>query len=207
MDPFLSLANRVFEVVMSNQTCINTWGVYLFDADFDKEQELRNKLGTIWLCSLLDTLEAQYRFLPEIAREAKTNGWSSLEQACQQLEKFCVVVGEVLEMYSREEQIFLVNLRNQFVHSYLAGRHREAIPVKYCSGGKLVSETIPSDEYHAIANRFFFGSLPLDPLLSSLLSRALNRNLRYWQAVGVFQQSADTLYKVIREGKNFTVTI
>lgn len=41
MNQHLSLANRLHEVVIGNLTCVNTWGVYLFDADFDGEPELR----------------------------------------------------------------------------------------------------------------------------------------------------------------------
>ena len=107
MDSFLALASRAYEVVVTHVTCMNNWGFYLFNSEFDNEPELRNKIGTIWLCSLLDTLEAQHRFLPEIEKEALANGWPIFAYNARRLTGIGAVTSELLGILSREEQIFL----------------------------------------------------------------------------------------------------
>lgn len=53
---------------------------------------------TIWICALLDTLEAEIRFLPEAIKEAELEGWSSLVYNGQQLQKLCKYTSDLLEI-------------------------------------------------------------------------------------------------------------
>jgi len=204
MSPFLNLANRLYEVIVSNINCLNNWGIYLFNPDFDNEPELRNKIGTIWLCSQLDTYEAHHRHIPEVVQEAKKNNWPSLIHNAKQIRHFCYAAGEVLNKFSREEQIFLVDFRNQLVHSYLRGRHSQAIKVKYYSNGQLMTESLSWKEYSDITKQFY-EKAPLDEVLAQIIKKALDPNLHYWQLVNYFDKNKETLYKLMREGKTFSV--
>lgn len=206
MNEHLNLANRLNEVVVGNLTCTETWGFYLFDPAFQSEPELRNKIGTIWLCSLLDTLEADIRFIPAISEEAAKKGYESLVVNCAQLQKFCTLVGELMDQYSREEQIFLVDLRSQWVHGYFANRHRPLVQVKFAASGVIVSQKLPWEVYSEVI-RMVGGDRPLDKTLSPLIARALNRKLRYWVAVEGLQRHREELYRIIREGEVFQITI
>lgn len=208
MDSFLELCNRLYEVTISNTNCIGNWGFYLLDKRFDDEPELRTRIGTIWLCSLMETLEAQHVHLPSLKKEAESNGWPTLAHAAQELQKFCGIVGQVLALYSREEQIFLSNWRNQLVHSYLSGRHREKIGVKFAVEGRVVSTNIRSREYHDI-----FNSLTVDKghdafqAAGPLIARALDQRLKYWSAVGTLQRGQERMYEEMRAGRIFNILV
>ncbi|WP_018128619.1 hypothetical protein [Balneola vulgaris] len=102
MDKHLNLANRLYEVFRGNITCINTWGVYLFNSDFDNEPELRNKVGIIWICALFDTLEADNKFIPQIIKEAKQEGFESLVHNGIQLQNLCKLTGELLDSFTKQ---------------------------------------------------------------------------------------------------------
>lgn len=203
MDSFLALANRTYEVVVTHVTCMNNWGFYLFNSEFDNEPELRNKIGTIWLCSLLDTLEAQHRFLPEIEKEALANGWPILAYNARRLTGIGTVTSELLGTLSREEQIFLGDFRNQLVHSYLAGRHKKFITVKHCKKGLLISERLVDTEYQALIRSFHEPTRPMDQIVNPMIAKVIDRDKphRYWGALGVLQRNSEAIYLALREGR------
>ena len=207
MDKFLSISNRLYEIIVGNLTILECWGFYLFSPDFDKEIELRNKLGVIFICSLLDTLEAEMRFLPEIEKEASELGFSSLEHNAKQLQNFCVIVGELLQHYTREEQIFMNDIRNQWVHSYFVNRHRESLNVKYVINGKIVKENIPQMDYAALLRIFYENGKSLDETLQILTERTLKKKLRYLEAISKFQKDKDIIYQAIRSGEKIKISI
>lgn len=155
---------------------------------------------------MLDTLEAQYRFLPEVAKEAEEKKFKSLVHNSQELQKLCSLAGDLLGLYTREEQLFLINLRNQFVHSYFANRHRDIVNVKYALEGKIVVEHIPRSEYHAII-RLFMTKDTIDNTLQPLISRALNPALRYWTAMGDLQTRKEDLYNCLHSGKTIEIRV
>ncbi len=202
--PPIRLVNRVYEVVSSNNTCVSNWGFYLFSHEFDKEFELRNKIGTIWICSLMDTMEAQQIELPKLKKEADEQGWFMLADAIDQLSNFCVLVGELLEVLSREEQIYLYDYRNQLVHAFLTSRHKDIISVKFFAKKRFEKEKIPYEEYHRIC-REHTGTL--DSYLSTIIAKTLDRKLRYWQAVGVFQKEMSSLYQCLQDGKRIRIQV
>lgn len=206
MDQHLNLANRLHEVVIGNFTCINTWGVYLFDANFDDKPELRNKVGVIWLCALLDTLEAESRFIPDAIREAEKNGWDSLVHNGKQLQRLCKLTAELLNVFTRDEQIFLIDLRNQWTHGYLANRHRDRVAIKYADSGAIKFEQIPRSEYIEIT-RAFYEKGNLDETLKSIVDRALDKKHRYWTAVGILKRFEREMYRILREGETFNITV
>ena len=207
MDDHLKLVNRLIEIVNSNLSAIEAWGFYLVDDEFKKEQELRNRLGLIWVCSLFDSLEAEARFLPEIARQGREKGFDDIEHNAGQLCNFCVLIGEVLDLYSKAEQLFLIDLRNQWVHSYLANRHRDQVSVKFCEAGKIQQERMAWDDYHAAIRPFFENGKSLDETLIPLIARALNMKLRYWHAVGVFQKTRMDIYAALRARQRIQIDV
>lgn len=207
MDDHLKLVNRLIEIVIANLSTVEAWGFYLISDEFTKEQELRNRLGLIWICSLFDSLEAEARFLPEIAREGREKGFDDIEYNAGQLIKFCALIGEVLDQYSKAEQLFLINLRNQWVHSYFANRHREQVSVKFCEAGKIRQERMTWDDYHSVIRPFFENGKSLDETLTPMIARALNMKLRYWHAIGVFQKTKMEIYLDLKAKKRITIRV
>jgi hypothetical protein len=206
MNQYLNLVNKLYEVIIGNLTCVNTWSVYLFDSDFDNEQELRNKVGVIWLCALVDTVEAELRFLPEAIAEAESKGWESLAHNGRQLQNLCKLTSELLNLFSREEQIFLLDLRNQWTHGYFSNRHREKVSVKYVSNGLIVTEKLEHADYSELVGRFYQKG-NLDQTITPIISRALMQEHRYWKCVVVLQQTNEDIYRILKNGETFNITV
>lgn len=198
MDPYLLLTNRLFETILAHTTCLDAWGIYLFNKDFDCEPGLRNKAGTIWICSLLDTLEADERFIPAVEKEAAKHGFQTLVDNCQQVKKFCAVVADLLGMYTRDEQLYLIGLRNQWVHGYGSNRYHDQVSIKYCQLGKMVTERVPREEYHELLLPFYKSGLSVDATLQPLVNRALDLRLPYWRAVKILREIQQKVYDVMR---------
>lgn len=206
MDDSLRLANKLNEVVVGNLTCIQNWGVYLFDDDFEKEVELRNKVGTIWLCALLDTVEAESKVIDDALNKAEGCGFDSLVHNATQLKKFCRLTSELLELFTREEQIFLVDLRNQWVHGYLSSRQKEEVSVKFSKDGVIVRDKVSRLGYAEIMEGFY-GRGSIDQILQPLIARALDKQHLYWQAIGKIQVERDEIYRCLREDECFNILV
>lgn len=206
MDKRLQLANRLYEVIIGNLSCINAWGFYLFAPEFRGEPELRHKIGVIWFGALMDSVEADNRFIPEVIEEARNSGYDSLVHNGQQLQKLCKLSAELIEEFSREEQIFLLDLRNQWTHGYLANRHRDSVRVKYVAKAKLVLENLSHYEYRSLLEPLFARD-SIDVTLQPMINRALNQKHGYWKAVGVLQKCERKMYRILRDGEVFNVSV
>lgn len=207
MDKHLELANRAYEVVIASLTPLEAWGFYLTDSAFDREPELRNRLTTLWICSVLDVMEAELRFLPEIKREAEQNGFVILADNCIQLQKYCTLAGEFLDQFTREEQIFLMDIRNQWVHGYYAARHRNIIKVKVVTNGKLEVESLDIEDFRHIVRSFYEDGKTLDQALAPIREKALDRSQRYWAALSAFQKHRDRIYEILRTDQTLQITV
>lgn len=203
---FKFCVNRIFELVAGANQVASNWGIYLLHKDFDGEPELRNKLGVIWFCSLLDSVGALDNSLPHEIRLAKKHGWTMLLRNIEEVSKLIEFSKSLLSTYSRNEQIAIRDLRDQWVHGYISRRNQEASHVTYFANGKLVKERISRDEYSAIIRGWVTGK-SLDEHLTSVLAAALNPENEYWKAHRVLQELKWPLYKCLMENKPVKIVI
>jgi len=195
-----ALLNGLFALFSDNATCISTWGIYFVDEKFDDEPELRNKLGIIWLASLFDSLEGELRVLEKYRAAATELNQPVLVELCTKAREFMNTVREVLGLYSREEQLFVRDLRDQWVHSWLARRHNESFDIKFYDGTRVVRENVTRDSYYAAIRPFFDNPDGIDSVITSLLERATKGQLRYWNAIDLLIKQMPLLHQVIMEG-------
>jgi hypothetical protein len=199
MDAHLSLVNRIYEVVQSSKASIEHWGFFLYSPEFEDEPELRERLGTIWFCGLLDTIDASQR-LGKLRQEAEAGGWPHLVESICVLQRFSGYVGEMLDTVSKVDQIGLVDWRNQLVHAFLASRHRDPITIKYYRGGRLNVEQVSRLDYANITGEFYvqyFSEVKIRPILN----RLLHGDWAYWTAIRFLQMHGLEVYNGMRAGK------
>ena len=194
----------VFCLFNDNVVCLESWGFYLFDDDFNDEPQLRNRLGAIWLASLFDSLHAEIRQVKKYRNASLIRGLNHLPRYCDQAEYFFGTVREIMGKYSKSEQIFIVYLRNQWVHSFLSGRHAEKVGIKFVENDKLKSEQLTRDQYDELV-RPHFKKASLDQTLQELVSRAIDQNLEYWTIVGEFQKKRNAFYEAMLSGREFNL--
>lgn len=193
-----SLQNGLLTLFSDNIQCFSTWAVYLIDPKFDDEPELRNKIGVIWLSSLLDSIEGEARELDRYHLAAQALQQPILQNLCKSAAEFLTTVKELLGLYSREEQYFLRDLRDQWVHSWLARRHQTSFKLKYFDGVSYQVESFDRENYYALLRPLYEHPSGLDDLLSSLLQRSLKKSLRYWNAVEMLKRQMPELQRVIQ---------
>jgi hypothetical protein len=201
----IQLINGIFTLLSDNVNCIGNWGFYLFDPAFEAERELRNKVGAIWLTSMLDSLEAEVRSAETYQKQADEHGLHHLSNVLEQVRTFFRYIREILALYSREEQLFIRDFRDQIVHSWLARRHVDAFRVKYFSAGEFRQERISSEDFNALL-RPFYASGPLDRTLATLLGRGLDQGLPYWKAVHELRAKLPMLQDAMILGRMFVLS-
>jgi hypothetical protein len=162
---------KVLTLFSDSINVYKNWGFYLFNENFNTEIELRNRIGTIIIASLFDLLDVDIR-IESYQKEAHINGLVHLNRYCNQAKEYIHSVKEVLQQYTKEEQIFIINLRNQFVHSHLSGRNNNKITIKYIENNIYKKEEISIDLYHAMLEPYFLGNI--DHTQQDFLNRWLN---------------------------------
>lgn len=199
----IQLVNGIFCLFSDNITCVGTWGFYLFDAAFDAERELRNKIGIICLGSLLDAIEGADRMLAIYVERATTLGLSHLALFCAQADTFIGLIKGVASLYTREEQAFISSVRDQFVHSWLAKRHRDRISTKYFDGNKIIKEELVAGAYHALVRPFYEAPDGFEASLTRLVDRFLHKPQEYWSAVATVKAALPELQRAMLDGREF----
>lgn len=200
----LDLVNGLLTLFSDNVNCITNWGFYLLDPQFANEPELRNKVGTIWLISLLDSIEGETRAAALYRSAANEQGLAHLVSVADQLDRFFACIREVLCLFSREEQIFLRDFRDQLVHSWLARRHAPSTAVKIFLNGELKVERIDRSAFGTLV-RPFYEAASLDQTIGALLVRALNQERPYWRAVHELRVAMPLLQDAMLLGRNYEI--
>ncbi len=180
--PNIDLVAGLFSLFSDNLSIVRNWGFYLFHPDFDDELALRNRIGVIWLTSLLDSLEGELRSLETYRQMANDRGLPHLLEVCDQASLFMECVKEILRRYSRGQQIFLADMRDQLVHSWLARRHAAQFHIKYFDGQSIVKERLTPAEHANIIRPFYYAGI-LDETLYALVERFRDLRLRYWHVI------------------------
>jgi len=204
--PNIDLVVGLYSLFSDNLILVKNWGLYLFSPEFKSEPELRNKIGAIWITSLLDSLEGELRSLDWHRQEANNRCLPHLLQVCDQVALFMDCIKEILGLYSREEQHYLNDMRDQLVHSWLARRHTPEFYIKYFDGSSIVKERIVQAE-HAKIIRAILGVNGPDRALFELLLRARDFRLRYWHVIDELLRvpKLDRLQDEMLSGRSFQI--
>lgn len=179
--PQIDLINGIQCLLADNLNCNRSWGFFLFSPEFDGEPELRNRIGAIWLCSLLDSVEGEARVLESYQQRAASLGMGHLVSACDEVALFIDSVEELLARYSRDEQIFLADYRDQCVHSWLGRRHNLESTFKYYDGQAHARVKLTKTEHAMIVLPYYEAGV-LSKVLYDLVQKFRDLRMRYWHA-------------------------
>lgn len=186
-----SLAAKIIGLVEDGHTMANNWGFYLFSGELDSEPQLRNKITVVMISGLFDTLEAESRVIDVYKAEAEKKGYANMVAWCESAREWCVAVQEVLSLFSKDEQLFIQDMRDQLVHGWLNKTHRERFPVKYFNGEAIVKEEVDREDYQDIIKIPMLGvrdgniifQKGLDDTLTEFSAKFINSELNFWRIV------------------------
>lgn len=200
------IINSIYEVIRGNTTLVDAWGFYLFDPEFENEPELRNRLMVIYLGGVFDLTSQELEKIPRSIKVARDAGFDVLAQSGEQIMRICRVAARLLSEFTESEQLFIIDLRNQYVHGYLAGIHNERISRKIIIDSRIVYRYYSYDEYHKYIRENYNGRT-LDEILGEFRERALSSWPAYWGVIGQLRANRDEIYKALREDTPITVTL
>lgn len=198
----LQLINKIYSLLQDNLCCLEAWGFYIFSEELKNEHELKNRLGIIWLSSLFDSVNAQEKLIIKYSKEATDLNLNHMIRYCKQANAFIESVKEILQKYTNAEQLFIQNLRNQWVHSHLSGRHSDFIRVKYIESNMIIDNNLTHEEYHETI-RPLFEKGNLDITLKEFISRFMDRTDKYWILLSDIQKNHRMMYNAMLNGNEF----
>lgn len=175
------IVTGLYSLLSDNLNICRSWGFHFFSPEFDNEPELRNRIGAIWITSLLDSLEGEIRLLASIRERAAERDLPHVLDACDEIELFLECIKEVLEKFSPREQVVLSDMRDQLVHSWLGRRHTPYLSIRYFDGESFVREKLLQEEHSQIIREQQIGTV--DEALLPLIERFRDPLLRYWHVV------------------------
>ncbi|WP_299735755.1 hypothetical protein [uncultured Endozoicomonas sp.] len=195
--------NRVISLFTDVKISTEAWGFYLFDQEFEKEQELRNRLGLIWISSLFDLIATETTAIAKHRKDAVDLGLKHIDEYCNQAEHLIELLKDIIEKFSVTEQLFILNLRNQYVHSYLVGRHNDSITIKFLENRKIVKRAMDHQEYHDMLLPLFEAG-NLDETVQNIICRIDHQNDKFFKFLAELQQRNQELHSSINNGQQFT---
>lgn len=192
----------IFCLFNDHLNCAKNWGIYLQAKEFEREPELKNKIIAIWISSLIDPIAKEEGWLKSYLVKARSLGLIHLERYANQAQYFFQSMKNLLSTFTREEQIFITDFRNQLVHGFLAGRHGETLKVRYVSNGEFVTQDIPRQEYEEIIRSVIENST-MDEVLAGLRLRFTDAKSEYWTIFRELQTNQKILHEAMRAGREF----
>ncbi len=189
------IITKAFSIFADSIGVYKNWLFYMTDKDFDKEIELRNKIGTIMLGSLFDILSYEKK-IEKFKEEARNNGLEHLNSYFNLISEYISSVKDFLSIYTKEEQLFITYQRNQFAHSFLNGRLNDEIGVKYLSGGEFIEEKITTTELHKIMQEIY-SSKHIDKTLKNIIDKWFEHKSKYTSFILGFIKHEKKIYELI----------
>lgn len=195
------IITKVYTLFSDSISVYKTWGFYMFDESFNNEQELRNRIGIIILASLFDPL-VSIKKLDNYREEAKENNLIHLDRYFNQIIEYFDSIKDLLSKYTKEEQVFIDYLRNQYVHSFLGGRHNPTYGIKYIVNKDLIKETLSNNEFHDLT-RGMFENNNLDKLQKVIIDKWLNIGYKYSSIITELLSCENIIRDSIYHGREF----
>jgi len=177
------VANYIYGFFNSHINFFVNWGCYLFNPEFSKDIELRNKVFCLYLCALLDSLDGRDTLLKNLENHSKEFKSQKFLHYCRGIGKFGRLIEELLRVFTKEEQILMRDFRNTLVHGWLTGTMQSVVKVIYFDGKKLRKEKIGHLDYHKIIASVHPADTTFNEVLTTLFNKLIGENCAYWPAM------------------------
>lgn len=120
----------------------------------NEELGLICKAFSVWFPTMIDYISGRGKVQSVIEALESDEDCNVMISQCNKLEEY---YKKILSTYSREEQVFLINRRNQNVHGELSQFRIEDIDIKHFSVAtqKIIKERISAEDYQIIVNPFY----------------------------------------------------
>lgn len=181
------LARRVVSSFHFAVQLHKTWGLYLLHPEFDYEPELRNRLFAIHLIGLIDAAKDIENRQSLILQHANLLGNLTAFHYMSYSKAFCDGIVDIVSDYSDEELVFLVEMRNQFVHGALNGHNDSQTLSSYrVINNSIKTDKVSNSEYHRIFRKVLFCyNNNVDAALSDMRRRFCNSKKLFWTMISI----------------------
>ncbi len=177
----LTLSNKIRSEIGAVTEVARLWAIPLIDPALDQQRFLREKLFVILISGLTDAARGPASRINELRQNAER---LNSERALYYLAflKVCLdATVDLLSLYSRDEMIFVSQLRNQWVHGQWPNIHSNRQRARYVRGRELVTEQVEATAYWA-AFRSVNGADNNDALMR-LRRRLIDHKTIFWRLV------------------------
>jgi hypothetical protein len=178
--PNLDLANRIVMTFVALGQVTGNWVPYLLDKNLDREIALRNKCLAIVVNGLTDACENYDTRLNGLKVYARKQSHDRALYYLSIVELYVQSAIDLLSVLSRDEMIFVIETRHQYVHGHLANMHSTTKSVKYVSERKIISTKISDEDYWA-AYRTVRGGGDLEAPMNAIRAKIYDKATLFWE--------------------------
>jgi hypothetical protein len=173
-----SMANKVLAVCLATTSVTNAWTLPLFDAAFNQEPELRNRLFCLLVNGLLDS-GWEYRVrINGLKIDARKLQILAAPFYLEMFEKYLALAVDILEIFSRDEMIMLKDCRDQWLHGHWTEVHKENRTILYVEKGTIIRKKVSWVEFNQALERMFKPGV--DHALTELRRRFCDYRTFFW---------------------------
>lgn len=176
--PEITMINRVMALCYAPTSVVNAWTFYLADKALAGEPELRNKLFCLLICGLVDAGKEFQARLRGIEIDAKKIGMKAADYYLPAFSSYVALALDVAGQLTREETIYVTDLRNQWLHGRWDEILKEARSFYFVKNGKVEKEKVPASEVGEIMS----AHMDLDAHLAALRNRVESYKTFFWSA-------------------------
>lgn len=177
--PYLELANRVHDLFGSVSGVLNSWILYLIDHEFDRQPELRNRIFVIFISGLADAALNFDTRVNTLRVDARKLNHDRALYYINILEQYLHGCCHALSCFSKDEMIYMSELRNQWVHGLSSRRFKERQDVRYVVDRKMIKEKIDHKLFWE-AFRRVQKSKNVDEVIEDIRERYYKEKLLFW---------------------------
>lgn len=179
--PNHDLANRIFMTFVAVTQVTGNWVPYLLDKKLDREVSLRNKVFAIIVNGLTDACQNYDTRLNDLRVRARKLDNDRALFYISIVEVYIQAAVDLLSVFSRDEMIFIIETRHQYVHGHLANMHSATRQIKFVANRKVVTAKISDDDYWAAYRAVNNGSEISETPLNTLRAKLYQHLTLFWQ--------------------------
>lgn len=171
------MMNRVMALCYAPTTVVSAWTFYLADKKaLAGEPELRNKLFCLLICGLLDAGKEFHTRVRGIQVDAAKLGMKAADYYLEAFSNYVALALDVVGQLSREEMIYVTDLRNQWLHGRWDEILKDSRPFYFVKNGKVEKEKVAAAE----VGRIMFAHPNVDEHLGELRGRIERHKTFFW---------------------------
>lgn len=169
----------------------------MFNHQSEPENHLKILTGTIWFCSLYDSIDARDRVLSEYMVIAEANKYKNILKWCDVADELFSSISQLLSSFTKGEQVYIQAVRDTLVHGWLHKRNCNEFYIHYVEKNAYIKQRVSKEAYTKITLPYYEKGWAKS--IDNFSHRFLDLNLDLWVKLNFLKDNAEIYHKEMYE--------